>query len=79
MNAPIVEDPRALVGWHAEKYMRCVSPAMHPVKDPRRTQGTRSPLAFVLTSVLLAKVAGETTVQARAEWIRVRGNGLPEG
>lgn len=36
------------------------------------------PLALILTYLLLAKVAGETTLQAIAEWIRLRGSWLQE-
>jgi len=44
--------------------------AMHQLKDSRRTQGKRYPRALLVTSIVLAKAAGETTVQAITEGIR---------
>jgi hypothetical protein len=38
----------------------------------RGRKGKRYKLALLLTCVLLAKMAGETTLQAIAEWIRLR-------
>src|SRR5579885_1875217 len=46
--------------------------------DKRRKQGRRYPLALILTYILLAKAAGETTLQAIAEWIRLRGSWLQQ-
>ncbi|HEY1348908.1 MAG TPA: transposase family protein [Ktedonobacteraceae bacterium] len=51
---------------------------MQGLRDARRKQGKRYPLALVLTSVLLAKAAGEPTLQAIAEWPGLRGNWLQE-
>lgn len=51
---------------------------MQALTDGRRKQGKRYPLALVLTYILLAKAAGETTLLAIAEWIRLRGNWLQE-
>ena len=47
--------------------------SMQQIPDRRRRQGTRYPLALILTSIVLAKLAGETTLQAISEWIRLRG------
>jgi len=52
--------------------------AMGQQTDKRRKQGRRYPLALILTYILLAKAAGETTLQAIAEWIRLRGSWLQE-
>jgi hypothetical protein len=46
--------------------------AMQQLTDTRRDQGKRYSLALLLTCVLLAKLAGETTLQPTAEWIRLR-------
>jgi hypothetical protein len=51
---------------------------MQELSDGRRKQGTRYPLALVLTYVLLAKAAGATSLQAISEWIRLRALWLQE-
>ncbi|WP_373323727.1 ISAs1 family transposase [Dictyobacter formicarum] len=51
---------------------------MQQLTDRRREQGKRYPLSLVLTYVLLAKAAGETTLQAITEWIRLRADWLQE-
>ena len=48
------------------------------MSDSRRSQGKRYPLPLVLTYILLAKAAGETTLLAISEWIRLRGKWLGE-
>ncbi|GHO82689.1 hypothetical protein KSZ_06950 [Dictyobacter formicarum] len=52
--------------------------AMQQLTDGRRKQGTRYPLALVLSYVLLAKAAGATSLQAISEWIRLRAHWLQE-
>ena len=52
--------------------------AMQALSDTRRRQGTRYPLALVLTYILLAKAAGETTLLGISEWIRLRADWLQE-
>jgi predicted transposase YbfD/YdcC len=42
------------------------------LSDPRRRQGTRYPLAFVLTVMVVAKLAGADKPQAMAEWVAER-------
>lgn len=42
------------------------------LSDPRRRQGTRYPLAFVLTVMVVAKLAGADKPQAIAEWVAER-------
>lgn len=76
MNSTMLEDASELARWQAESEVHSISSAMLQLKETRRKQGKRYPLALVLTSVLLAKAAGETTLQARAEWIRLRGDWL---
>lgn len=51
---------------------------MQQLTDARCQQGKRYPLALVLTYLLLAKAAGETSLQAIAEWIRLRGTWVQE-
>jgi predicted transposase YbfD/YdcC len=73
MNYSIVDAARELAGWSAESEAFSVYQAMTNLTDSRRDQGKRYSLALLLTCVLLAKMAGETTLQAIAEWIRLRG------
>lgn len=42
------------------------------VKDGRKKRGVRYPLALVLTLVVLAKLAGETSLSGVAQWVRER-------
>jgi hypothetical protein len=78
MNYSMLEDASELAGWQTEQEVLSIYAAMHTLTDGRRKQGKRYPLALVLTYVLLAKVAGETTLLAIAEWIRLRGRWLQE-
>jgi len=47
-------------------------------EDLRSKQGKRYELALLLTCVLLAKMAGETTLPAICEWIRYRSRWVQE-
>jgi len=78
MNSIIWEEAKELAGWEGQGEVLSMYEAMQQVKDARRKQGKRYPLALILTYVLLAKGAGETTVQAITEWIRLRGGWLQE-
>src|SRR5438105_358320 len=59
--------------------------AFADVPDPRRRQGTRFPLAAVLTLAMAALVSGHLSVLAIAQWgadqppQRLRSLGLPDG
>ena len=46
--------------------------AFEKVKDGRGKKGTRYPLAFILTLILLGKMAGETTIEGIIDWINLR-------
>lgn len=78
MNSIIQEEARELAGWNAEAEILSIYTAMKSLSDARRKQGKRYSLALILTYLLLAKAAGETTLQAIAEWIRLRGRWLQE-
>lgn len=78
MNYTMLENPKELAGWQTESEVLSIYTTMQQLSDTRRKQGKRYPLALVLTYVLLAKAAGETTLQAIAEWIRLRGSWLAE-
>ena len=46
--------------------------AFEQVKDGRKKRGVRYPLALVLTLIVLAKLAGETSLSGVAQWVRER-------
>ena len=65
----------------------CSSPAVDPASlfavlaqlpDPRKRRGRRYALAVVLTLIILAKLAGETTPSGIAQWARLRIDWLSE-
>ncbi len=72
MNYSMIKEAREVAGWNAESEALSVYQALEKLADKRRAQGKRYSLALVLTCVLLAKMAGETTLQAITEWIRLR-------
>ena len=52
--------------------------AFQGLTDPRKRQGKRYELAMLLTLLVLAKLAGETTLLAATHWVRLRGTWLVE-
>ncbi len=78
MNYTMVKEARELAGWNAEKEALSVYAALEKLGDTRRAQGKRYSLALLLTCILLAKMAGETTLQAITEWVRLRGAWLQQ-
>src|SRR5690349_8257268 len=46
--------------------------AFEQVKDRRGKKGTRYPLAFVLTLIMLGKMAGEKEISGIIDWIKFR-------
>lgn len=78
MNSIIAEKTRELAGWQTQQEVLSIYKAMHQLTDTRRKQGRRYSLELVLTYILVAKAAGETTLQAIAEWIRLRAGCLQE-
>ncbi len=74
----MIKEAKELAGWSAESEALSVYQALEQLTDPRRAQGKRYSLALLLTCVLLAKMAGETTLQAITEWVRLRSSWLQE-
>ncbi len=48
------------------------------MKDGRKRRGKRYPLAFVLTLIFPAKLAGERTINGVVDWVNLRGNWIRE-
>ena len=78
MNYNMLEEARELAGWSKESEALSIYQALGKLEDKRKKKGKRYTLALLLTCVLLAKMAGETTLQAIAEWIRLRSAWLQE-
>jgi len=78
MNYSIVEEARALAGWSKESEALSLYHELNKIEDTRGKRGKRYKLALLLTCMLLAKMAGETTLQAISEWIRLRSSWLQE-
>lgn len=78
MNYTMITEARELAGWNAESEALSVHQALMKLTDPRGKKGKRYSLALLLTFVLLAKMAGETTLQAIADWVRFRGSWLQQ-
>lgn len=78
MNYTMLETLTEGLEWPTEATVLSIYGAMQQLTDARRKQGKRYPLALILTYLLLAKAAGETTLQAISEWIRLRGDWLQE-
>src|ERR1700674_5078083 len=52
--------------------------AFEQVEDGRHKRGVRYSVALILTLIVLGKLAGMTTLQAIAEWVRLRADTLGE-
>jgi hypothetical protein len=52
--------------------------ALQKLSDPRRRQGKRYELALILCLLVLAKLAGQTSLSGATEWIRHRGAALAQ-
>ena len=73
MTPIMQEEAKALMKCDEPGEVLSIYQAIQQVSDSRRSQGKRYPLALVLTYLLLAKAAGETTLLGISEWIRLRG------
>src|SRR5450432_3521078 len=74
----MLEEARELAGWSKESEALSIYQALESIEDLRGKQGKRYGLALLLTCVLLAKMAGETTLQAISEWLRFRKRWLQD-
>jgi predicted transposase YbfD/YdcC len=76
MNYTIVGEASELAEWSKESEALSVYEALSTLEDRRGRKGKRYSLAVVITCVLLGKLAGETTLLAIADWIRLRQDWL---
>lgn len=72
--------PPQVGGLEAEgkQYVASLYAVLKEVPDHRQRRGRRYPLAMVLTCLLLAKLAGETSLLGIADWVRLRRTWLGE-
>jgi predicted transposase YbfD/YdcC len=78
MNYSMLKEAGEQAGWSKECEALSLYQELSKIEDIRGKKGKRYSLALLLTCVLLAKMAGETTLQAIAEWIRFRSTWLQE-
>jgi predicted transposase YbfD/YdcC len=78
MNCITSEEAKELAEWNQPGDVRSIYVVLQHLTDRRGKQGKRYSLALILTLLLLAKAAGETTLQAMAEWVRLRSAWLQE-
>jgi hypothetical protein len=63
MNTSILEEVNEVADGTGHAEVHSIYNAMQQLQDRRRKQGKRYPVELVLTYLLLAKAAGETTLQ----------------
>ena len=68
-DAGLVPEPGAMTSLYE---------ALQKLPDPRRRQGKRYELALILCLLILAKLAGQTSLSGATEWIRHRAVALAE-
>src|SRR5260370_29376496 len=78
MDYPTLTQAIAFPTSLADVDPNCFYSAFQKVTDGRCTRGIRYLLALLLTLILLAKLAGETTLRVPAHWILLRGAWLNE-
>lgn len=62
----------------AETDVFCLYQAFEQVSDGRKKRGVRYGLALILTLMVLAKLAEETSLSGVAQWVRERKEELAE-
>jgi len=68
------------VGWSQEQEVDALSvyQACEQIQDGRHKRGVRYRVALILTLIILAKLAGMTSLAGIAQWVRLRGEWLRE-
>src|SRR5947209_6443484 len=67
-----IDEPEDL----AETIRHSLYETFQKIPDPRRGEGKRYPLAVLLCLLLLAKMAGQTSLKGATEWVRLRAASL---
>ena len=58
--------------------LTCLYAALQELPDPRRAQGKRYELALILCLLVLAKLAGQTSLCGATQWLRHRSAALAQ-
>jgi predicted transposase YbfD/YdcC len=72
MNYNTLEEAMEQADWCQEVDALSVYQAFEHLQDGRHKRGVRYSVALICTLIVLGKLAGMTTLQAIAEWIRLR-------
>ena len=70
MNYSTLEAAMEPVGGEQQIDALSVYRAFEQIQDGRKKRGVRYRVPFILTLIVLAKLAGMTTLAAIAEWVR---------
>lgn len=76
LTAPVLTGAQG--NLEAKEGMHSLYEALQVLPDPRRGQGKRYSLALLLCLLVLAKLAGQTTLSGATEWIRHRAQLIAE-
>lgn len=76
MNYTTVEETQEQEEWPVLIEAMSVYRAFEQVQDGRHKRGVRYSMALILTLIVLAKLAGMTTLLAIADWVRLRADEL---
>jgi predicted transposase YbfD/YdcC len=76
MNYITLAEAMEQIGWDQQIDALSVYRAFEQVEDKRHKRGVRYSVALLLTLILLGKLAGMTTLQAIAEWVRLQAGWL---
>src|SRR5213080_44817 len=78
MNYTTFEEAMKQAGLPVEVDAFSVYRAFEQIQDGRHKRGVRYSSALILTLIVLAKLAGMTTLAGIAEWVRLRAGWLNE-
>lgn len=78
MNYMTLEEALEQAGLPVEVDALSVYRAFEHIQDGRHKQGVRYSSALILTLIVLAKLAGMTSLAGRAEWVRLRAEWLKQ-
>lgn len=76
MDYNTLEEAMEQVSWCQEVDALSVYQAFEHLQDGRHKRGVRYSVALIFTLIMLGKLAGMTSLQAIAEWVRLRAEWL---
>jgi len=76
MNYNMVAEAMEQAQWEQEVDVLSIYRAFEQIEDHRQKRGVRYSVALILTLIVLAKLAGMTSLQGVAEWVRLRAGWL---